>query len=120
MQAFIEVETRVPLNHPLRISSAFVNAAVAELSPPFDELYAADRAVRKAAAALSAEARTIPRRARTAKGREQSFESTYEAFAVDLEIDASTSVGRASSELAPRRAQQLFDADAGRRAALDL
>ena len=40
MLAFIDVETRVPLDHPLRIIKRFADAALAELSPLFDELYA--------------------------------------------------------------------------------
>jgi transposase len=42
MLAFIDVETRVPLDHPLRTIKRFADAALAELSPLFDELYAAD------------------------------------------------------------------------------
>jgi transposase len=42
MLAFIDVETRVPLDHPLRTIKHFADAALAELSPLFDQLYAAD------------------------------------------------------------------------------
>jgi len=42
MLAFIDVETRVPLDHPLRSIKRFADAALSELSPLFDELYAAD------------------------------------------------------------------------------
>src|SRR5436305_1219660 len=42
MLAFVDVETRVPLDHPLRTIKRFADAALTELSPLFDALYAAD------------------------------------------------------------------------------
>jgi transposase len=42
MLAFIDVEMRVPLDHPLRTVKRFADAALTELSPLFDQLYAAD------------------------------------------------------------------------------
>lgn len=42
MLAFIDPESRIPANHPLRTIKQFADAALAELSPQFDELYAAD------------------------------------------------------------------------------
>jgi transposase len=42
MLAFIDPESRIPANHPLRTIRQFADAALAELSPQFDELYAAD------------------------------------------------------------------------------
>jgi transposase len=42
MLAFIDVETRVPPDHPLRTIKRFADAALVALSPLFDELYAAD------------------------------------------------------------------------------
>ena len=68
-------------------------------------------------AALSTEARTIEL-GRRRRGSNR-FEGTYEAFAVELEIDGDTAVGRPTSEVA-RRVAQPFAADAGRRPALDL
>ena len=41
MLAFIDPESRIPANHPLRTIKKFADAALAELSPQFDELYAA-------------------------------------------------------------------------------
>ena len=41
MLAFIDPESRIPANHPLRTIKRFADAALAELSPQFDELYAA-------------------------------------------------------------------------------
>jgi hypothetical protein len=41
MLAFVDVETRVPLDHPLRTIKRFADAALATLSPLFDALYAA-------------------------------------------------------------------------------
>jgi len=42
MLAFIDPESRIPANHPLRTIKQFADAALAELSPQFDRLYAAD------------------------------------------------------------------------------
>ena len=42
MLAFIDPESRMPANHPLRTIRQFADAALAELSPQFDALYAAD------------------------------------------------------------------------------
>jgi transposase len=42
MLAFIDPETLIPADHPLRIIKHFADAALAELSPLFDQLYAAD------------------------------------------------------------------------------
>ena len=42
MLAFIDPESRIPANHPLRTIKQFADAALAELSPEFDRLYAAD------------------------------------------------------------------------------
>jgi transposase len=42
MLAFIDPESRIPANHPLRTIKQFSDAALAELSPQFDRLYAAD------------------------------------------------------------------------------
>ena len=42
MLAFIDPESRIPANHPLRTIRQFADAALAELSPQFDALYAAD------------------------------------------------------------------------------
>jgi transposase len=42
MLAFVDMETRVPLDHPLRTIKRFADAALTKLSPLFDELYAAD------------------------------------------------------------------------------
>jgi transposase len=41
MLAFIDPESRIPANHPLRTIKKFADAALAELSPQFDALYAA-------------------------------------------------------------------------------
>ena len=46
MLAFIDVESRVPTGHPLRAIKRFADTALAELSPSFDQLYAADGAGR--------------------------------------------------------------------------
>lgn len=40
MLAFIDLETRVPANHPLRTIKALADQALAELSPKFDRMYA--------------------------------------------------------------------------------
>ena len=42
MLAFIDPESRIPANHPLRTIKQFADEAVGELSPQFDRLYAAD------------------------------------------------------------------------------
>lgn len=42
MLAFIDPESRIPANHPLRTIKHMADAALAELSPQFDRLYAAD------------------------------------------------------------------------------
>jgi transposase len=42
MLAFIDPESRIPANHPLRTIKQVADAALAELSPQFDALYAAD------------------------------------------------------------------------------
>jgi transposase len=42
MLAFIDPESRLPANHPLRTIKQLADAALAELSPQFDKLYAAD------------------------------------------------------------------------------
>src|SRR6516162_416937 len=41
MLAFIDPESRIPANHPLRTIKKFADSALAELSPQFDALYAA-------------------------------------------------------------------------------
>ena len=43
MLAFIDPESRIPANHPLRTIKHLADPALAELSPQFDALYAADR-----------------------------------------------------------------------------
>ena len=40
MLAFIDLEERVPLDHPLRTIKALADRALAELSPTFDRMYA--------------------------------------------------------------------------------
>jgi transposase len=42
MLAFIDLEARVPLDHPLRTIKNIADAALRELSPLFDEMYAED------------------------------------------------------------------------------
>jgi hypothetical protein len=42
MLAFIDPESRSPTNHTRRTIEQFADAALAELSPQFDRLYAAD------------------------------------------------------------------------------
>jgi len=42
MLAFIDPESRIPADHPLRTIKQFADAALGELSPQFDRLYAAD------------------------------------------------------------------------------
>src|SRR5438132_1909242 len=41
MLAFVDLEERVPRNHPLRVIRQFADRALRELSPVFDEMYAA-------------------------------------------------------------------------------
>ncbi len=40
MLAFVDVEARIPLDHPLRTIKCLADAALAELSPVFDAMYA--------------------------------------------------------------------------------
>src|ERR1051326_5612871 len=42
MLAFVDPETLIPANHPLRTIKRLADAALLELSPLFDEMYAAD------------------------------------------------------------------------------
>jgi transposase len=42
MLAFIDIESRIPLDHPLRTIKYMADEALAELSPLFDEMYADD------------------------------------------------------------------------------
>jgi Transposase domain (DUF772) len=42
MLAFVDPETLIPAEHPLRTIKRFADAALAELSPLFDQVYAAD------------------------------------------------------------------------------
>jgi len=42
MLAFIDLETRIPQDHPLRTIRRFADEALASLSPTFDEMYARD------------------------------------------------------------------------------
>ncbi len=42
MLALVDLESRVPPEHPLRTIKRFADAALAELSPLLDELYAAE------------------------------------------------------------------------------
>ena len=42
MLAFVDPETLIPANHPLRTIKRFADAALSELSPVFDQVYAAD------------------------------------------------------------------------------
>jgi hypothetical protein len=42
MLAFVDPETLIPTDHPLRTIKRFADAALAELSPLFDEMYSAD------------------------------------------------------------------------------
>lgn len=42
MLAFIDPESRIPAKHPLRTIKQFADAALTELSPEFDRIYAAD------------------------------------------------------------------------------
>src|SRR5688572_16625585 len=41
MLAFVDLEERVPRNHPLRVIKQYADRALSELSPVFDEMYAA-------------------------------------------------------------------------------
>lgn len=41
MLAFVDLDERVPATHPLRVIKQFADRALAELSPVFDEMYAA-------------------------------------------------------------------------------
>src|SRR3954462_1898318 len=41
MLAFVDLAERVPPNHPLRVIKQFADRALAELSPVFDQMYAA-------------------------------------------------------------------------------
>src|SRR5262245_44304470 len=41
MLAFVDLEDRVPRSHPLRVLKQFADRALQELSPVFDEMYAA-------------------------------------------------------------------------------
>ena len=42
MLAFVDPEAMIPADHPLRTIKRFADAALVELSPLFDEMYAAD------------------------------------------------------------------------------
>ena len=42
MLAFVDLETRVPLDHPLRTIKRLADEALARLSPVFDQMYAED------------------------------------------------------------------------------
>jgi hypothetical protein len=44
MLAFIDIESRIPLDHPLRTIKYMADGTLAELSPLFDEMYALHRA----------------------------------------------------------------------------
>ena len=41
MLAFVDLDERVPTTHPLRVIKPFAERALAELSPVFDQMYAA-------------------------------------------------------------------------------
>ncbi len=41
MLAFVDLEERVPRNHPLRVIQQHADRALNELSPVFDQMYAA-------------------------------------------------------------------------------
>ena len=41
MLAFVDLDARIPADHPLRSIKRFADQALAELSPVFDHLYAA-------------------------------------------------------------------------------
>ena len=40
MLAFVDLEERVPRDHPLRVVKQFADGALVELSPVFDQMYA--------------------------------------------------------------------------------
>ena len=40
MLAFVDLESRVPVGHPIRTIKRLADAALSELSPLFDEIYA--------------------------------------------------------------------------------
>ena len=42
MLAFVDLDARVPAEHPLRTVKRLADRALAELSPVFDRMYAAD------------------------------------------------------------------------------
>ena len=42
MLAFVDLDARIPSDHPLRTVKRFADRALAELSPVFDRIYAAD------------------------------------------------------------------------------
>jgi hypothetical protein len=42
MSGFIDRETLIPADHPLRTIKRFADAALVELPPLFDDMYAAD------------------------------------------------------------------------------
>src|ERR687886_263148 len=42
MLAFIDIESRIPLDHPLRTIKYMADGALAEVSPLFDDMYAED------------------------------------------------------------------------------
>src|ERR1700716_1611054 len=42
MLAFVDAETLIPADHPLRTIKRFADSALVELSPLFDQMYAAD------------------------------------------------------------------------------
>ena len=42
MLAFVDLERRVPVGHPIRTIKRLADAALAKLSPLFDEIYAED------------------------------------------------------------------------------
>ena len=42
MLAFIDLESRIPQDHPPRTMRRFADEALAELSPTFDAMYAKD------------------------------------------------------------------------------
>jgi hypothetical protein len=47
MLAFIDLEARVPADHPLRVIRRLTDEALASLSPIFDQIYAAGRRCRR-------------------------------------------------------------------------
>jgi transposase len=42
MLAFVDIESRIPLDHPLRTIKNIADGALAELSPVFDAMYVED------------------------------------------------------------------------------